>query len=230
MLKISLNRIFFMALRNLINTYSYRKDQSFPIDRGATSGIGKRFPCWQEPYIPYALPRNSFEITGSEIRGCRLANGNDTCICKCLGGTLRVRRNCRFGNTSRTWAKANNGLLGQRSGSQSHRAEQAEREESQGILAAGLRKGSEREYVPSFFIRIGTRYRRIRKRSKGKPSPQLYAYKIAHLNIVETLWRILKGKWLRQADYVSTDSLFYATNRALAAVGDELIINFTHAA
>ena len=82
MLKISLNRIFFMALRNLINTYSYRKDQSFPIDRGATSGIGKRFPCWQEPYIPYALPRNSFEITGSEIRGCRLANGNDTCICK----------------------------------------------------------------------------------------------------------------------------------------------------
>ena len=84
MLKISLNRIFFMALCNLINTYSYRKDQSFPIDRGATSGIGKRFPCWQEPYIPYALPRNSFEITGSEIRGCRLANGNDTCICKCL--------------------------------------------------------------------------------------------------------------------------------------------------
>ncbi|MEO4794620.1 IS630 family transposase [Bacteroides uniformis] len=51
-----------------------------------------------------------------------------------------------------------------------------------------------------------------------------------HLNIAETLWRILKGKWLRPADYVSTNSLLYATNRALAVVGDELIINFDHVA
>lgn len=50
-----------------------------------------------------------------------------------------------------------------------------------------------------------------------------------HLNIAETLWRILKGKWLRPADYLSTDSLLYATNRALAAVGTELCINFAHA-
>ena len=32
------------------------------------------------------------------------------------------------------------------------------------------------KYLPGFFIRIGARYRRIRKRSKGSPSPQLYAY------------------------------------------------------
>ena len=51
-----------------------------------------------------------------------------------------------------------------------------------------------------------------------------------HLNIAETLWRILKGKWLRPADYCSTDSLLYATHRALAALGTELNINFTHAA
>ena len=51
-----------------------------------------------------------------------------------------------------------------------------------------------------------------------------------HLNIAETLWRILKGKWLRPADYCSTDSLLYATDRALAALGTELNINFTHAA
>jgi transposase len=47
-----------------------------------------------------------------------------------------------------------------------------------------------------------------------------------HLNIVETLWRILKGKWLRPVDYVSTDSLFYATNRALAAIGKDLFIKY----
>ena len=51
-----------------------------------------------------------------------------------------------------------------------------------------------------------------------------------HLNIAETLWRILKGKWLRPVDYCSTDSLLYATDRALAALGSELNINFAHAA
>ena len=48
--------------------------------------------------------------------------------------------------------------------------------------------------------------------------------------IAETLWRILKGKWLKPVDYISTDSLLYATNRALAALGTELNINFAHVA
>ncbi|WP_421728620.1 transposase [Bacteroides salyersiae] len=51
-----------------------------------------------------------------------------------------------------------------------------------------------------------------------------------YLNIAEILWRILKGKWLRPVDYMSTDSLLYATNRVLAGVGKELYINFSHAA
>lgn len=51
-----------------------------------------------------------------------------------------------------------------------------------------------------------------------------------HLNLAETLWRILKGKWLRPVDYLSTDSLLYATDRALAAIGAELKINFAHVA
>ena len=226
-------------------------------------------------------------------------------------------------------------------------------------MAAGFGKRSEREYLQGFFIRLGAGYRRIRKRPKGKPSPQLYAYKTEklqeleqqerdglidlyygdeshictegyvpygwqfrgedvyipserglrlnifgmidrnnryegfstienmtadkvaefldrlsfrirkntfvvldnasvhrcklmkklrpiwekrglflfflppyspHLNIAETLWRILKGKWLRPVDYISTDSLLYATNRALAALGTELNINFAHTA
>lgn len=49
-----------------------------------------------------------------------------------------------------------------------------------------------------------------------------------HLNIAETLWRILKGKWIRPQDYVSTDMLFYTTNRALAAIGNTLFINYSH--
>jgi transposase len=51
-----------------------------------------------------------------------------------------------------------------------------------------------------------------------------------HLNIAETLWRILKGKWIRPQDYVTTDALFYATNRALATIGQGLVINYSHIA
>lgn len=276
-----------------------------------------------------------------------------------MGETLRGGRNQRTGDTPRSGTEADHGQLGRRSGTQSHRERQAEREESERSMAAGFGERGLREYLQSFFIRLGARYRRIRKRPKGKPSPQLYAYKTEklqelveqekdglidlyygdeshictegyvpygwqfrgedvcipserglrlnifgmidrnnryegfsttenmtadklvdfldrlslrirkntfvvldnasvhrcklmrelrpiwekrglflfflppyspHLNIAETLWRILKGKWLRPVDYCSTDSLLYATNRALAALGTELNINFAHAA
>ena len=49
-----------------------------------------------------------------------------------------------------------------------------------------------------------------------------------HLNIAETLWRILKGKWIRVQDYASTDTLFYASNRILAAVGKGLFIKYSY--
>jgi transposase len=49
-----------------------------------------------------------------------------------------------------------------------------------------------------------------------------------HPNIVETLRRILKGKWNRPRDCVNTDTLFYSANRALETVGKELFINYSH--
>jgi transposase len=49
-----------------------------------------------------------------------------------------------------------------------------------------------------------------------------------HLNIVETLWRVMKGKWIRPQDYACPDTLFYATNRALAAIGKDLKIKYAH--
>ena len=359
MLKISLYQNFCVPLCKNIRRYNYRKNQSYTTDRHTTSAIGGWLSQWQEPCIPYALPCHSLEITRIDFKGGWFADRNDTHIGQCVDKAFRNRRNRRIGNTLRPWAQANNGLFGRGSSSQGNRAGQAERQESQGGVAAGFREGGEREHVQGFFIRIGARYRRIRKRPRGKPSPQLYAYKTEklqelerqanaglidlyfgdeshvctegyvpygwqfrgedvfipsqrgdrlnifgmidrnnrhegfstsesitadkvadfldrlsfrikkdtfvvldnasihrgklfkelrpiwekrglylfflppyspHLNIAETLWRILKGKWLRPADYVSTDSLLYATNRALAAVGSELYINFAHAA
>lgn len=48
-----------------------------------------------------------------------------------------------------------------------------------------------------------------------------------HLNLAETLWRKLKGEWLQPEDYLERDGLFYAVNRCLANVGQELSINFS---
>lgn len=52
-----------------------------------------------------------------------------------------------------------------------------------------------------------------------------------HLNIAEILWRMLKGKWLQPRDYLTSDTLFYAANRAFSAMGKDLVIKFkNHAA
>lgn len=48
-----------------------------------------------------------------------------------------------------------------------------------------------------------------------------------HLNIAETLWRMLKGQWIQPSDYISTDNLFYAVNRGLAGLGTTHFINFS---
>lgn len=48
-----------------------------------------------------------------------------------------------------------------------------------------------------------------------------------HLNIIERLWKELKEGWLRPSDYQTDEHLFYAVDRALAAVGKELRINFS---
>ena len=47
-----------------------------------------------------------------------------------------------------------------------------------------------------------------------------------HLNIAETLWRMLKGRWIYPEDYLSADALFYAAIQCLDSVGNNRTINF----
>ena len=70
-----------------------------------------------------------------------------------------------------------------------HRTRQTEREQSQGSLAESHGQGSERPDIQTFLISIGARYERIRKRSRGVPSPQLYVYKTEKLQELEQLNR-----------------------------------------
>ena len=54
-----------------------------------------------------------------------------------------------------------------------------------------------------------------------------FHYTEAELNPAEILWRVLKCKWFRPVDYTTTDSLSYATDSALAAVGNILKVNYS---
>ena len=252
--------------------------------------------------------------------------------------------------------EAYHGFVRYRKGHRGDTERQTERDESQREMAGSDRQGSVQKHVQKFFISLGARFGRIRKTTKGTPSPQLYAYKkeklqelvkqydaglidlffgdgsftctegyvpygwqfpwenvtipserykrlniwgmidyrsnyhgftsmesmtsekIAdfldkfsltikretfivldnakvhrsklmkemrkiwekrglflfflppyspHLNIAETLWRMLKGQWIQPSDYASADNLFYAVNRALGALGTANRINFT---
>ncbi|MFB9292499.1 transposase [Persicitalea jodogahamensis] len=47
------------------------------------------------------------------------------------------------------------------------------------------------------------------------------------LNIAETMWRHLKGGWLRPEDYSDDETLAYSVNRCMANVGQYLKISFS---
>ena len=51
----------------------------------------------------------------------------------------------------------------------------------EGTMGSSYRQDSMRGDSQTFFKRIGARFGRIRKRPMGKPSPQLYQYKLWEL-------------------------------------------------
>ncbi|GAE16455.1 hypothetical protein JCM6292_2888 [Bacteroides pyogenes JCM 6292] len=47
------------------------------------------------------------------------------------------------------------------------------------------------------------------------------------MNLAETLWCILKRKWINLHGYANADMLFYAINRALVDIGNGVCINYS---
>jgi len=70
----------------------------------------------------------------------------------------------------------------------------------------------------------------IRDSIPGWQSRGLYLFFLPpycpQLNIAQTMWRQLKGGWLRPEDYLDNESLAYALNRWMASMGTNLTINF----
>lgn len=73
--------------------------------------------------------------------------------------------------------------------------------------------------------------RKIKERLRYWQQRGLYIFYLPpyspHLNICERLWKELKARWIKPKDYQSTDSLFYAVQLVLNAVGQDLLINFS---
>lgn len=73
--------------------------------------------------------------------------------------------------------------------------------------------------------------RKIKQRLPIWQSRGLYIFYLPpyspHLNIAEILWRKLKYEWLKPEDYLCTQRLFFTVTAALAAVGEDLVINFS---
>lgn len=77
-------------------------------------------------------------------------------------------------------------LFGRGSSASCNRARQTEREQDKSSIGASLGQRGKRLNIQTFFISIGARYKRIRKRSRGVPSPQLYEYKVEKLQEPES--------------------------------------------
>lgn len=356
---IIISHIIKLSYLRRIQNIDANENQDITIDRIRAVRTMFWFPQRREPLFPHALSCSIAQIGRFGFRLCGRANRNDCAKCQWLGETIHVRWNQRLTHPSGARAQAHHGLFGRGSSPQSRRIRPAKCSRGQGSMATILGQRSERVNFQTFFIRLGARYRRIRKRPRGIPSPQLYEYKTQklqeletlytkaeinlfygdeshvctegyvpygwqfpgeniyipserakrlnifgmtsrdnrfegfctsepidaakvadfleqfsfgldkktfvvldnasvhrnaiirhrrpiwekrglfifyippyspHLNIIETLWRVMKGKWIRPQDYACADTLFYATNRALAAIGKGVKINYAHSA
>lgn len=337
--------------------YNYENHRSNPYQEIA-SGVGVHRALRPQTVHAETKPDNMVQSPGHAFK----RNSGKAVVFGTQGqplGQAISRTRCRR-SPEQVWpgSQTHNGLFGRGGRKTPHREGQTQRYESQGEMAAVNRQGGAPRHVQGFFIRLGARFGRIRKTTKGTPSPQLYAYKkeklqeleqqykeglidlyfeegsftctegyvpcwqfsgeniaipsdrdarlniwgvidydshyhgfcstesmtserIAdfldrffltirkdtvvmldnakvhrskymkemrkiwkkrglylfflppyspHLNIAETLWRLLKSQWIHPADYVSTDNLFYAVNRGLARPGTTHFINFSKGA
>lgn len=88
------------------------------------------------------------------------------------------------------WARhqAHDGYIGQGSRGESCKSTPAEYQDRQGGMGGIHREASERHHFQTFFKSIGARYKRIRKRPRGIPSPQLEDLKKEQLQELVKLW------------------------------------------
>ena len=133
------------------------------------------------------MPCNTAQERKTIQCGCRTETGCRRSVRIQLDEKIYLRRDNRPEDKTRPGTQTDNGLFGRGVGQGCGIAGAAEREVSQGTMGKRIREEGERHYVQTFFRSSGARYKRIPKRPRVTPSPQLYAIKREKLQELENL-------------------------------------------
>lgn len=169
------------------NTYDHSKEETNNIDRRRTSATGGGIQIWFRPQIPCALSGNSSKEREFVQCTCREETGCCNTLCVQLDEEICGRRHKWIEDKAGTGTQTDNGLFGRGIGQGSSLTGTAERQASQGSMGERIRKDCKRHYLQTFFRSFGARYKRIPKRPRVTPSPQLYAIKREKLQELENL-------------------------------------------
>lgn len=169
------------------NTYNHSKEETNNIVRRRTSDVGGRIQAWIRPQVPCALPGHTSQKRESVQRGSCTETGCDHALCFQLDKKIRQRRHIRIEDEARAGTQTDNGQLGRNTGPGSCLAGTAERKGGQNLVGGIFRENYERHHFQTFFRSFGARYKRIPKRPRVTPSPQLYAIKREKLQELENL-------------------------------------------
>ena len=170
-----------------LNTYDYRKEETNIIDRRRTSATGSRIQTWSRPQISCPLPRNIAQERAAFQCGSCAETGCCSPVRIQLDEAVRLARNIGAEDKAGPGPQADNGFLGRGIGQGSRITGAAKREASEGTMGKSFWEDSKRHYLQTFFRSSGARYKRIPKRPRVTPSPQLYAIKREKLQELEAL-------------------------------------------
>lgn len=167
----------------------YGENKRNNIKRGAEISPRQGISIWVVPSVPYALQSHSDEGRKQKHeRNPRLCWVWQTCNIQMVQ-TIPVGR---VGRSEREgWTRSETTDEFRRHGGckGSCAKTQAQHKNSQGKMGGGLQTECERHNIQTFFRIIGARYKRIRVRPRGIPSPQLVELKTLQLQELVNLWR-----------------------------------------
>ena len=154
--------------------------------RGAKSCLGKWIPEWIDPFIPDAMPYGIRQSRWYEQRRSRRTGRTNVPAGNALGQKIPGRGYSRSEEQAREWPQAHHQHQGRQGGcKESDQTASPECFQSQSRLGGSHRETNQGRSLQEFFISDGARFGRIRKTTKGIPSPQLYAYKKEELQELE---------------------------------------------
>lgn len=169
------------------NIYDYSKEETNITHRRRASAIRGRIQIWLRPQISYALPCNTSQERETVQRAGRTETGCFNTLCLQLDEEICERRYKWIEDKARAGSQTDNGLFGRSIGPGSCIAGTTECKVCQSNMGERFRENCKRHYIQTFFRSSGARYKRIPKRPRVTPSPQLYAIKREKLQELENL-------------------------------------------